>query len=49
VVSTEGSWQAGVKGANAGIFMPAHPQVGQVFKQEDANQKVPGGAGRSVG
>jgi hypothetical protein len=37
VVSTEGSWQAGVKGANAGIFMPAHPQVGQVYKQEDAN------------
>ena len=36
VVSTEGSWEAGVKGANAGIFMPASPQVGQVFKQEDA-------------
>jgi hypothetical protein len=36
VVSTEGSWLAGVNGANAGIFMPASPQVGQAFKQEDA-------------
>src|SRR5262245_47181116 len=36
VVSTEGSWQAGVNNANAGIFMPAHPTVGQSFKQEDA-------------
>jgi hypothetical protein len=37
VVSTEGSWEAGVRGARAGIFMPAEPMVGQVFKQEDAN------------
>jgi hypothetical protein len=36
VVSTEGSWQAGVNKANAGIFMPAHPVVGDFFKQEDA-------------
>jgi hypothetical protein len=36
VVSTEGSWEAGVDNARAGIFMPATPQVGQVFKQEDA-------------
>jgi hypothetical protein len=36
VVSTEGSWQAGVHNARAGIFMPAEPKVGQVFKQEDA-------------
>ena len=36
VVSTEGSWEAGVHGANAGIFMPANPQVGDLFKQEDA-------------
>ena len=36
VISTEGSWQAGVNKANAGIFMPAHPQVGDFFKQEDA-------------
>jgi hypothetical protein len=36
VVSTEGSWQAGVDQARAGIFMPAQPAVGPVFKQEDA-------------
>jgi hypothetical protein len=36
VVSTEGSWEAGVDNAKAGIFMPAAPRVGQVFKQEDA-------------
>jgi hypothetical protein len=36
VVSTEGSWEAGVDKANAGIFMPAHPAVGDFFKQEDA-------------
>ena len=34
VTSREGSWLAGVKGARAGIFMPAHPQVGQAFRQE---------------
>lgn len=34
VVSTEGSWQAGVDGARQGIFMPAHPQVGDVYQQE---------------
>jgi hypothetical protein len=34
VTSTEGSWQAGVNGAKAGIFMPAHPKVGQAFRQE---------------
>jgi hypothetical protein len=34
VVSTEGSWQAGVNGAKPGIFMPAHPRVGQAFRQE---------------
>ena len=36
VVSTEGSWEAGVNNARAGIFMPATPAVGQAFKQEDA-------------
>jgi hypothetical protein len=36
VVSTEGSWEAGVDNARGGIFMPAEPRVGQVFKQEDA-------------
>jgi hypothetical protein len=36
IVSTEGSWEAGVDNARAGIFMPATPTVGQAFKQEDA-------------
>ncbi|MDX6634434.1 MAG: hypothetical protein QOF06_637 [Solirubrobacterales bacterium] len=34
VVSREGSWQAGVDGARAGIFMPAHPRRGQSAIQE---------------
>jgi hypothetical protein len=34
VVSTEGSWQSGVHGARAGIFMPAHPHTGQTGRQE---------------
>ncbi len=34
VNSTEGSWRAGVDGARAGIYMPAHPRVGQSFAQE---------------
>ena len=34
IVSTEGSWEAGVKGARAGIIMPAHPAVGQHYRQE---------------
>lgn len=34
VVSREGSWQAGVDGARAGIFMPAHPRVGYRGQQE---------------
>jgi hypothetical protein len=34
VTSREGTWQAGVDGAKAGIFMPAHPKVGQSFRQE---------------
>jgi hypothetical protein len=36
VVSTEGSWEAGVDGAKPGIFMPADSEVGDVFKQEHA-------------
>jgi hypothetical protein len=35
VKSTEGSFKAGSDGAKGGIFMPANPQVGQSFKQED--------------
>jgi hypothetical protein len=34
VTSREGSWTAGVDGARPGIFMPAHPRVGQSFEQE---------------
>ena len=34
VTSREGSWQAGVDGAKAGIYMPADPKVGQSFAQE---------------
>lgn len=34
VRSTEGSWQSGVDGARAGIFMPAHPHPGQSGLQE---------------
>jgi hypothetical protein len=34
VKSREGSWQAGVHGALPGIYMPAHPAVGQRFRQE---------------
>ena len=38
VVTTEGSWEAGVDNANAGIFIPGKPKVGQAFKQEDARK-----------
>ena len=34
VVSTEGSWEAGVDGALPGIIMEADPQVGDVYRQE---------------
>ncbi len=36
VVSTEGSWEAGVAGAQAGILMLASPVVGQAYHQEFA-------------
>jgi hypothetical protein len=32
--STEGSFEAGVDGAQAGIMMPAHPRVGMRYRQE---------------
>ena len=32
--STEGSWEAGVDGAQAGILLPADPQVGTGYRQE---------------
>jgi hypothetical protein len=34
VVSTEGSFHAGVDGAQPGVYMQAHPQVGRRFRQE---------------
>ena len=34
VTSTEGSWQAGVDGARAGIYMPGEPRIGQAGLQE---------------
>lgn len=36
VVSTEGTWRAGVDGATPGIVMEAHPQVGDQYDQEHA-------------
>jgi hypothetical protein len=35
VISREGSFRSGRDGAEAGIFMPAHPRIGQSFKQEN--------------
>jgi hypothetical protein len=35
VTSREGSFESGRDGAEAGIFMPAHPKVGDSFRQED--------------
>lgn len=35
-ISTAGSWEAGVKGAQPGIVMPAHPQVGNRYLMEYA-------------
>ena len=34
VVSREGSWEAGVDGAQPGIALPARPQVGMTYRQE---------------
>lgn len=34
VVGMHGSWEAGVDGALPGILMLAHPQVGDVYRQE---------------
>jgi hypothetical protein len=35
-IDHEGQWLAGVSGAKPGLYMPAHPKVGQVFDQERA-------------
>jgi hypothetical protein len=34
VSSTEGSWEAGVDGAQAGIILPAQPEPGLAYRQE---------------
>jgi hypothetical protein len=34
VVSTKGSWEAGMDGAQAGLILPASPAVGMVYRQE---------------
>lgn len=34
VVSTEGSWEAGVDGAQPGVIMPAQPEIGLTYRQE---------------
>lgn len=34
VVTTAGSWEAGVDGAQAGVIVPADPQVGLAYRQE---------------
>jgi hypothetical protein len=34
VVSTEGSWEAGVDGAQAGVIVPAHPADDMAYRQE---------------
>jgi hypothetical protein len=34
VLTTEGTWRTGKKGAEAGLFMQANPQVGDQFQQE---------------
>jgi hypothetical protein len=34
VVSTEGSWETGVDSAQAGILVPANPEVGMTYRQE---------------
>lgn len=36
VVSTDGSWRAGVDGAVAGIIMRARPGIGDAYQQENA-------------
>jgi hypothetical protein len=34
VTSREGSWLAGVNGAQPGVYMQAHPALGRAFRQE---------------
>ena len=34
IISTEGSFKAGVNGARAGLYIPGHPKVGDTARQE---------------
>jgi hypothetical protein len=34
VVSTKGSWEAGVDGAQAGVALPGNPEAGMTYRQE---------------
>jgi hypothetical protein len=34
VVSTKGSWEAGVDGAQPGVIMPGHHEIGVIYRQE---------------
>jgi hypothetical protein len=34
LTDTSGSFRAGVKGAQPGVFMQAHPEIGRLFRQE---------------
>ena len=43
VVSTAGSWEAGVDGAQPGLIMPADPQIGLSYRQESRAAPVPVG------
>ena len=51
VTSTEGTWRAGMDGAQPGVFMPARPRVGTTGRQEyykghaDDHFRVIGSAG----
>lgn len=44
VVTTEGSWQAGVDGALAGVAMPADPVTGLTYRQEYLQGQAEDGA-----
>jgi hypothetical protein len=49
LVTTEGSWEAGVDGAQAGIALPADPEPGLTYRQEYyAGQAEDGGTVLSV-
>jgi len=51
LVGTEGSWEAGVEGAEPGIFMLAEPTVGETYHQhdQDAAEVVRLGVDHTIG